>query len=150
MARYVERLLDVILSLDYKDLLDEYGEPVIPSNKIYTKISTALKNDITPKYIYMMIKYRYGIKDKIQKFHNINISDSTLLESSTSSLDTSTRDKTLEFNVTFSYKDWIGMSPEDVLYFDKKQSSHNYCMLRRKIWTDKIYKSIYKYIFIKR
>jgi len=145
MAKHVERLLDVILSQNYRDLLDEYGKPVIPSNEIYAKISAVLKNDIKPKYIYIILKEnRYGTLDKIRKFHNIDTPDSTLLESTTSSPDSFTRDKTLEFNITFSYKDWIIISPEDVLYFEKKQGFRNYCTLKRKIWTDKIYAAIHK------
>ncbi|KYN16032.1 Uncharacterized protein F54H12.2 [Trachymyrmex cornetzi] len=56
---------------------------------------------------------------RFRKFHNIDISKLTLLESSASSLEISTRDKTLEFTVIFSYKDWINMSSEEVSYFDK-------------------------------
>lgn len=98
-----------------------------------------------PKYIYVLIKQnRYGVLDKIRKFHNIHTPDSTLLENTKSSLDSSTRDKTFEFNVTFSYKDWISMSPEDVLFFDKQRGSRSYCILQRKLWTDKIYAAVHK------
>lgn len=40
------------------------------------------------------------------------------------------------------------MFPEDVLYFDKKQNSRNYCILQHKVWTDKMYADIYKAIKI--
>jgi len=88
-----------------------------------------LKNDIKPKYIYMMIKYWFGILDKTRKFHNIDISKLTLLENSVSSLETSTRDKTLEFTVIFSYKKWINSLSSEEVYFHKKQGSRNCCTL---------------------
>lgn len=147
MAKHVECLLDIILSPDCRNLSDEYSKSIISNNKIYGKIRTILNNNMKPKYIYIMIKEnRYGILNKILQFHNIDTPDSTFLSiaSTISSFDTSTRDKTLEFNVTFSYKDWISMSPEDVLYFDKEQLSRNYCMLQCKVWTDKIYVTIHK------
>jgi len=145
MAKHVERLLDVILSQNYRDLLDEYGKPVIPSNEIYAKISAVLKNDIKPKYIYIILKEnRYGTLDKIRKFHNIDTPDSTLLKSTTFSSDSFTRDKTLEFNITFSYKDWIIMSLRMYYTLKKNRVFRNYCMLKHKIWTDKIYAAIHK------
>lgn len=147
MAKHVECLLDIVLSPNYRHLIDEYGKPAVPSNEVYENISAMLNNNLKAKYIYIIIKEnRYGVLDKIQKFHNINLPDSSFssIASTISDVNTSTRDTTLEFNITFSYRDWISMAPENVSYFDKQQRSRNYCVLRRKVWTDKMYVAIHK------
>jgi len=51
MAKHVEPLLNIILSSDYRNLVDEHdGKPVVPKNEIYEIISTRLNNNIKPKY----------------------------------------------------------------------------------------------------
>lgn len=88
MAYYVPRLLEAILSLGYKELVDPSGKLLVPSSDTYQKISSEISDPdknvfISPKNIYTIFqKNRYDTWTKVLAFHGININnDSTFNDS---------------------------------------------------------------------
>lgn len=62
MAAHVENILDIISSLDLRDIVNPDGKPVISSSEIYMKISDITKQNsdkykhLKPKYIYVILQ----------------------------------------------------------------------------------------------
>lgn len=144
MAQHVEPLLNIVLSKDFKNLVDSNGIPMIPSNDIYQQISDEMGNTISPKYIYVIQGNRYHLLNKILDFHGIEIN--TSLSESTLEItdDRSGIAKIFEFQLELPYKTWLTVMPEEVIYADKFRGEKNYQTLRRKLWTDKLFEVFHR------
>lgn len=61
MASHVENILDIISSLDFRDIASPCGKPVAPSSEICAKISDITKQNLDStkhlkaKYIYVIL-----------------------------------------------------------------------------------------------
>ena len=143
IAAHVENVLDIISSLDLRDIVNPYGQPVFPSSEIYIIIGDIMKQNpdryksLKPKYIYVLLqKNRYGIWDKILKFFNIEIGSSLIIDSEHDISLNKSNSNLITFNLKLSYMLWLKIAPEEVFYGDRVLKERRYNVLLRKVWTD--------------
>lgn len=148
MAKHFNYLLDILLSNKFRDIIDEFGKPVVPSSPIYSTISEITKNDsnktqyLKPKYIYVLLKNdRYGLWNKILEYHNVKVQSSMISDVSLN--DTKLSNDVISFNINLPYETYLKISPEQVFYKDKNLGEKRYNVLLRKVWTDVLYKKTY-------
>lgn len=154
MAHYVPRLLRVILSPDYKALVDPSGRPVVPSSDIYLKISAVVSNSdenifISPKNIYTILqKNRYNTWSKVLEFHGIKINSDAFddSESNVSSEIFESKGQ-ISFQLTLPHKTWVIMCPEAACSEKERPESASNVLLR-KVWTDTLYEKLWEQMSI--
>lgn len=139
MAKHVEPLLDIILSSEFRDIINDDGKVVGPESEVYKTISNRMNGTIKYTYIYTIIKNnRYNILDTILRFFGMEVKHCAT--NNGFSDDSVSEDVVYdEFTIDLSYDIWTKISPEDIIYNDKKM----YRSLKRKVWTDEIYQALY-------
>jgi len=56
MTHNVSKLMSLLQSADFKDVIGNDGRIVPPSSNLYKQLSSALDYSISPKYIYTILK----------------------------------------------------------------------------------------------
>ena len=113
---------------------------------VYKELSSLLEGKISPKYIYtILLQNRYGLYDKVLSCHNLDKPINTKLDISTDeSLNLSTTEKDITFNVNIPLKTWHDIDCESVIYKCNSKVQRNYNTLRRRRWTNIIFELIYE------
>jgi len=134
MAKHVNYLLDILLSNKCRDVIDEFGNPVVPSSSIYSTISEITKNDpdkthyLKLKYIYILLKNnRYGLWNKILEYHNVKVQSPIISDNSLN--DTKLSNDIISFNINLSYEIYLKILPEEVFYTGNNLGERRYNVL---------------------
>lgn len=118
-----------------------------PSHTVWKNIRNDLKNEISEKSLYTLVKCNrnnflnlLGIKKteehkkQIKNYFQRDSVSSTSKDSSTDDVE-----ETLKFNITLSIEEWNRMLPSEVKYKRKGSTSRTYTILSPGIWTDIIH-----------
>lgn len=147
---HVQDLLNILLSTEYRNISDAHGEAVVPKSDVYNDVSDKLSGRMKPRYIYVILKQnRYRITEKLWEFHCISSEETTSeFQLSNTTINDSAVSDTIECNITFPYKTWLVIRPENMTYAaaDRSGKERNYKTLIRQSWSNVVYDALYKEI----
>lgn len=135
----IEKLLNILTNPSYKTI-DENGNVLPPSNKIYSLIETAMNGNPKAKHVYTILKNnRNDVYNKLLDAFSITLPiDETVIDESFNP-NISTATVIDKFDMTISAAEWSLIKPEEIVYGDGKK----YVTLKSG-WTDLFAEKIWK------